>query len=150
MTEPHVLPDNYSPRIPDRTFRVTDAPFRAAGDGRTECREAIQRAIDEAARQGGGRVVLPAGGTYRSAPLFLRNHVELHIEEGAVLQQTDVQWVVPVSSEPSIHAMNDAHCAFMSTVGKSERRGIVGTAAGTTDASAIAAAMVRWERISRS
>lgn len=57
-----------------------------------------------------------------------------------VLQQTDVQWVVPVSSEPSIHAMNDAHCAFMSTVGKSERRGIVGTAAGTTDASAIAAA----------
>ena len=97
MTEPHVLPDNYSPRIPDRTCRVTDAPFRAAGDGRTECREAIQRAIDEAARQGGGRVVLPAGGTYRSAPLILRNHVELHIEEGAVLQQTEdaAQYVRP-------------------------------------------------------
>lgn len=57
-----------------------------------------------------------------------------------VLQQTDVQWVVPVSSDASIHAMNDAHCAFMSTVGKSERRGIVGAASGTTDAAAIAAA----------
>ena len=56
------------------------------------------------------------------------------------LQQVDVQWVVPVSPNPSIHAMNDAHCMFMSTVGKSERRGIVGTASGTTDAGAIEAA----------
>ena len=97
MTDPHILPDSYSPRIPDRTVRVTDAPFRASGDGRTECREAIQRAIDETARQGGGRVVLPAGGTYLSAPLFLKSHVELHLEEGAVLQQTedDAQYVRP-------------------------------------------------------
>lgn len=56
------------------------------------------------------------------------------------LQQVDVQWVVPVTPNPSIHAMNDAHCMFMSTVGKSERRGIVGTASGTTDAGAIEAA----------
>lgn len=56
------------------------------------------------------------------------------------LQQEDVQWVVPVSSSASIHAMNDAHCAFMSTVGKMERRGIVGTDSGTADADAIAAA----------
>ena len=56
------------------------------------------------------------------------------------LQNEDVQWVVPVSSDASIHAMNDAHCAFMSTIGKMERRGIVGTASGTTDANAIDAA----------
>lgn len=56
------------------------------------------------------------------------------------LQQEDVQWVVPISSDASIHAMNDTHCAFMSTVGKMERRGIVGTASGTTDAEAITAA----------
>lgn len=59
-----------------------------------------------------------------------------------VLQQADVQWVVPISSDASIHAMNDTHCAFMSTVGKMERRSIVGTAAGTTDVAAIAAAKV--------
>lgn len=56
------------------------------------------------------------------------------------LQTEDVQWVVPISSDASIHAMNDAHCMFMSTVGKMERRGIVGTASGTTDANAIDAA----------
>lgn len=58
----------------------------------------------------------------------------------SALQSTDVQWVVPITSDPAIHAMNDTHCAFMSTVGKSERRGIVGTASNTSDADAIAAA----------
>jgi ribosomal protein S5 len=52
----------------------------------------------------------------------------------------DVQWVVPISSDPSIFAMNDAHCAFMSTVGQKERRGIVGMANNTADTDAIAAA----------
>ena len=56
------------------------------------------------------------------------------------LQSVDVQWVVPITSDAAIHAMNDAHCKFMSTVGKSERRGIVGTASGTTDSAAITAA----------
>ena len=53
------------------------------------------------------------------------------------LQSSDVQWVVPVSSDPSIHAMADAHVAFMSTVGRMERRAICGTPSGTTDAAAI-------------
>lgn len=56
------------------------------------------------------------------------------------LQTEDVQWVAPISSDPSIHAMNDAHCAFMSTVARAERRGIVGTALGTSDDDAITAA----------
>ncbi len=56
------------------------------------------------------------------------------------LQAEGVQWVCPVTPEPSIHAMNDAHCAFMSTVARSERRGIVGTQIGTTDSAAISAA----------
>jgi hypothetical protein len=54
-----------------------------------------------------------------------------------VLQSSDVQWVVPVSSDPSIHAMADAHVAFMSNVGRMERRAICGTPAGTSDAAAI-------------
>lgn len=56
------------------------------------------------------------------------------------LQSEDVQWVTPCSGSASIHAMTDAHCAYMSTVGKSERRSLCGTAAGTDDATAIAAA----------
>jgi hypothetical protein len=58
----------------------------------------------------------------------------------SVLQTVDVQWVVPVSSDPSIHAMADAHVQFMSTVGKKERRAIVGSPLSTADAAAIALA----------
>lgn len=57
-----------------------------------------------------------------------------------VLQALDAQWVVPVTSDASIVSMVDAHVQFMSTVGKKERRAICGTAAGTTDVAAIAAA----------
>lgn len=56
------------------------------------------------------------------------------------LQLEDVQWVVPLSTNPAVHAMADAHCAFMSGVGGKERRAIVGTALATTDADAITAA----------
>jgi hypothetical protein len=56
------------------------------------------------------------------------------------LQAEDVQWIVPASSEPAVHAMNDSHCAYMSNVARMERRGIVGSAIGTTDDQAIAIA----------
>ena len=56
------------------------------------------------------------------------------------LQSEDVQWVVPVSSDASIHAMADTHVAFMSNAGRKERRSIVGTTLGTSDADAIMAA----------
>ncbi|MFL5900876.1 MAG: phage tail sheath subtilisin-like domain-containing protein [Solirubrobacterales bacterium] len=56
------------------------------------------------------------------------------------LQSVDVQWVVPLSSSSSIHAMADTHVAYMSNVARMERRAFVGGASGTTDVAAIAAA----------
>ena len=56
------------------------------------------------------------------------------------LQSEDVQWLVPISTNPAVHAMADAHAAFMSSVGRKERRTIVGTALATSDADAVAAA----------
>jgi hypothetical protein len=58
----------------------------------------------------------------------------------STLQSEDVQWVVPLSSSASIHAMADAHCGYMSNVARMERRAFVGMASGSTDAAAIAAA----------
>ena len=54
------------------------------------------------------------------------------------LQSIDAQWVCPVSSNAAIWAMADSHVQFMSGVGRMERRAIVGTPVGTTDAAAIA------------
>ena len=46
---------------------------------------AIQNAIDAVEKAGGGRVSVPAG-TFVTGTLFLKDHVELHLEMGAVLK----------------------------------------------------------------
>ncbi len=57
-----------------------------------------------------------------------------------VLQVEDVQWIVPISSNESIHAMADTHVSYMSNVGRMERRAFVGGAVSVDDDAAIAAA----------
>lgn len=47
--------------------------------------EALQRRIDVTAASGGGCVVVPAG-RHLIGQINLRSHVELHLEEGAVLE----------------------------------------------------------------
>lgn len=56
------------------------------------------------------------------------------------LQTIDVQWVVPISAEPVIHAMNDSHVAYMTNVARMERRAIVGSGTGMSDDNALLAA----------
>ncbi len=63
------------------TFDVTK--FGAVGDGVTLDTAAIQRAIDEASKKG-GTVAIPAG-RFLSGTIHLRSHVNLHLDDGAVL-----------------------------------------------------------------
>lgn len=69
------------------TYNIID--FGAIGDGNTLDTKAIQAAIDTCSEQGGGRVLLPGGKTYRTGALVLRSYVELHLEMGAVLKASD-------------------------------------------------------------
>ncbi len=56
--------------------------FGAVGDGRTDCTQAIQAAIDEAGSQsGGGGVYVPAG-EYAVGQITLHPHVRLYGETG--------------------------------------------------------------------
>ena len=48
-------------------------------------RVAIQRAVDEAAAKGGGKVAIPAG-TWPTGSIELKSGVELHLEKGATLK----------------------------------------------------------------
>ncbi len=57
----------------------------AKGDGKTVDTAAIQSAIDAAANEGGGVVILPAGD-YLSFSLRLRSHVGIRLEQGAILR----------------------------------------------------------------
>lgn len=67
---------------------VTEAPFFAKGDGKTNDSAAIQSAIDYAYENGGGTVVLTEDRTFVISNILLRSHVELHFGDGAILKQT--------------------------------------------------------------
>ncbi len=58
--------------------------YGAAADGETLCTEALQKAIDDAAAHGGGTVFFPAG-RYLSGTLWMKSHVTLELDAGAVL-----------------------------------------------------------------
>lgn len=66
------------------THCITD--FKATADGVTNNAPAIQEAIDTCSSKGGGRVTIPASGVFVTGTITLKTGVELHFEEGAVLQ----------------------------------------------------------------
>ena len=59
--------------------------YGAKPDGKSDNTAAIQKAIDDCAAKGGGRVLVPGGGTYVTYTLNLKNNVDLHIDRGATL-----------------------------------------------------------------
>jgi len=66
------------------------ADYGAKPDGHSVNTRSIQRAIDQAAVAGGGVVTVPQG-EFKTGALFLKQGVELHLDEGAVLLgSTDV------------------------------------------------------------
>ena len=56
----------------------------ATGDGKTLCTKAVQKAIDDCAAAGGGRVHFPPG-RYLCGTIFLKSRVTLHLDAGSVL-----------------------------------------------------------------
>lgn len=59
--------------------------YGAKKDGKRICTKAIQSAIDACSRSGGGTVLFPAG-RYVSGTIYLKSHVTLFLEAGAVLE----------------------------------------------------------------
>ncbi len=100
LTELPMLNEDGSELPPLRAAMVdvTEAPYCAKGDGVTNDRAAIQAAIDDVARAGGGIVALPAGKTFLTGSLVLRSQVDVQFGEGAVLQQSGdpADYVQPV------------------------------------------------------
>lgn len=64
-------------------FSILD--FGAKGDGKTLDTLAIQSAVDEASKSGGGKVVIPAGSTFLTGSFEVKANVELHLAKDAKL-----------------------------------------------------------------
>lgn len=75
-----------------QVFRTSEKAID--NSGQTLVTEALQALIEEAAACRG--VVVLEKGIYLTAPLFLKSHMELHFEEGAVLLGTTDETVIPV------------------------------------------------------
>ncbi len=82
---PFEMPAIERTAFPGRDFNIRD--FGAVGDGHTLNSAAINRAMEKAALAGGGRVVIPRG-IWLTGPIRLRSNVNLHLEEGALVQFT--------------------------------------------------------------
>jgi len=74
------------------TYYISD--FGALADG-SFCTQYIQKAIDEAYKNGGGQIVVPPG-VFVSGALFLKDNIELHLSAGATLKFSDEQEDYPV------------------------------------------------------
>lgn len=80
---PEILARIKPPAFPDRDFPITS--FGAVGDGRTDCTDAIRKAIEAGSAAGGGRVVVPQG-VFLTGAIHLKSNINLHLNEGAVLK----------------------------------------------------------------
>jgi DNA sulfur modification protein DndE len=76
------MPDVVQPSFPEKRFLLSD--FGAKGDGSFLNTEAFARAIRACSAAGGGRVVVPAG-RWLTGPIELQSHVDLHLEQGALV-----------------------------------------------------------------
>lgn len=92
-TAPFTLPEVERPSIPDRSASIAD--FGAVGDGHTLNTQAFADAIASLSAQGGGRVIVPEGVWY-TGPIELRDNIDLHLEQNAIIVFSDDKTLYPL------------------------------------------------------
>ena len=101
------------PQFADKDYVITK--FGAKPDAKAEKNQkAIQKAIDQCSKKGGGRVIVPAGQTFLTGAITLKDGVNLHVEEGAVLEfafQPELYPIVETSWE-GLECFNLSPCVY--------------------------------------
>jgi polygalacturonase len=93
--------------------------YGAKGDGTTKDTKAIQAAIEDCAKAGGGTVRL-SGGTFLTGPVLLESNITLEIAKGAVLlgspdraDYPKVTFARNVTVQPLVSAVNAENVAIV-------------------------------------
>jgi polygalacturonase len=92
------------PVIPSRTFALTD--FGAVGDGKTLNTDAFTKAIAALDRAGGGKLIVPKG-IFRTLSFSLCSNLDLHLDEGAVIQAPDTFEAFGLPDPSTLHSQDE-------------------------------------------
>jgi DNA sulfur modification protein DndE len=76
------LPKVYTAHFKKDTFNIVT--YGAVADGMTLNSAAINKTINECARQGGGTVLIPRG-SYVTGPIIMKSNINLHLANGALV-----------------------------------------------------------------
>ena len=79
--KPFELP--VTPAFPALSVNIKD--YGAIEGGKVPATEAIRNAIEDCAKRGGGRVIIPAGN-WLTGPIHLKDNIDLHVEKGAFVE----------------------------------------------------------------
>ena len=94
------------PVIPDRTFNLLD--YGGVGDGKTMNTDAFHKAVAAVEAAGGGRLVVPKG-VFRTAPFTLCSSLDLHLDEGAVIQAPDTFTALGLPEPETLHSQAEVN-----------------------------------------
>ena len=101
------------PQFGDKVFLITK--YGAKTDGTAaKNQQAIQKAINQCSKKGGGRVVVPAGQKFLTGAIELKSGVNLEVQEGAVLEfafQPELYPIVETSWE-GLECFNLSPCVY--------------------------------------
>ena len=103
---PFEMPHVPRPAIPDRTVSIAD--FGGVGDGHALNTAAFADAIDALAALGGGRVDVPEG-IWLTGPIVLKDNIELHVGQNAVIVFSDDKSLYPLV-ETTFEGLNTLRC----------------------------------------
>jgi len=67
-----------APVFKNKTYNIVD--FGAKGDGQTMNTGAFKKAIEACNKNGGGRVIVPAGNFF-TGPIYLKSNVDMHLSD---------------------------------------------------------------------
>ena len=101
------------PQFADKVYVITKYGAKVTNTA-AQNQKAIQKAIDLCSKKGGGRVVIPAGQKFLTGAITLKDGVNLHVEEGAVLEfafQPELYPIVETSWE-GLECFNLSPCVY--------------------------------------
>ena len=101
------------PQISGKDYVITKFGAKPDASAATN-QKAIQKAIDKCSKKGGGRVIVPAGQKFLTAAIELKSHVNLHVEEGAVLEFVFEPELYPIveTSWEGLECFNLSPCVY--------------------------------------